>query len=181
MPARPASSFLRERSGASAVEFALVLPLMLLILLGGFALSQAVMISRKVTITTRALADLTTQYRSVMSSDIATFLNASQQIIAPFDNGPMSMRLSEVTTDSSTGTTATVTWSKSVNMSAYPKAKPYALPQAMQIPSTSYILSEVTYAYSPSPVWNAMGPYTLSDQIFMLPRVSNNVPCGDCP
>ena len=55
---RRLSDFATDRRGVSAVEFALLLPLMLTLYLGGVELSQGISIDRKVTLTARTPDDL---------------------------------------------------------------------------------------------------------------------------
>src|ERR1700692_1888012 len=57
-PARLVADFLGDRRGLSAVEFALLLPLMLTLYLGGVEVSNGVAADRKVAITARTVADL---------------------------------------------------------------------------------------------------------------------------
>lgn len=167
-------SFQRDQSGVSAVEFAIILPLMLLLFLGGFAICQIVSLSRKVTITTRALADLTTQYTNVTDATLSTITNASTQIIAPFDPTPLTLRLTEISVDA-TGLNAFVKWSKPVNTTAYAQDSLFNLPLQMYVPNTSYILSEVTYSYSPPVAYGLLGPFRLADKIYMVPRLASTV------
>src|SRR5271168_1289856 len=136
--------FIDGDQGVAAVEFAVILPFLLLLFLGGFSIEQAVAISRKVTITTRALADLTSQYVDMSASNMSNVLNASAQIIAPFNAAPLSIRLSEITTDA-TGDIATVTWSTGFNQTPYNTDQIYVIPSGMNKPNTSYILSQVVY------------------------------------
>lgn len=169
-------SFRRDRNGASAVEFALVAPLMILLLLGGYAYCELVSIARKVTITTRALADLTTQYTTISDDDMATIMQASKQIIAPFDGSPLTLRISEVVVQNNQKK-AKVVWS-----SAYPDASAayktnakVDIPDYMGAAGTTYILSEVTYPYTPPVGAKLVGSFNLADKIFMLPRVSTDI------
>src|SRR5262249_34725949 len=53
--------FARDKRGISAVEFAMLLPLMVTLYLGGVEVSQAVAIDRKVTLIARTVADLVAQ------------------------------------------------------------------------------------------------------------------------
>jgi Flp pilus assembly protein TadG len=48
---------IRDQRGVSAVEFAMLLPLMITLYLGAVEISQGVGIDRKVTLTTRTVAD----------------------------------------------------------------------------------------------------------------------------
>jgi Flp pilus assembly protein TadG len=57
----------QDESGVSAVEFAMLLPVMLTLYLGAVEVGQAVAIDRKVTLTSRTLADLASQVSSLSS------------------------------------------------------------------------------------------------------------------
>ena len=110
MISRAVHSLARDCRGVSAVEFAIIAPMLIVIFFGGLVTTQAVAISRKVAITTRALADLTSQYTQMSSSDMTTVMNASTQIIAPYDATPLSIRISQITTNP-VGLQAKVDWS----------------------------------------------------------------------
>ena len=165
--------FARADGGIAAVEFAFVAPILIALFFGGYTVSQCVALSRKVTITTRAMADLTTQFATMSASDMTTVLNASTQIVAPFTSTGLTLRLTEITTDA-TGLIPTVTWSVGRNRTAYTSGVYFNLPVSMLKPSTSYILSETSYTYTPLTSIGAAS-VTMSDNIYMLPRLSSSV------
>ena len=74
--ARPSSqsvarlSLREDERGVSAVEFAMLLPLMLTLYLGGVEVSQGVSIDRKVTLTARTVADLVAQVSSINTTGL---------------------------------------------------------------------------------------------------------------
>ena len=82
--------FARDQRGVSAVEFAMLLPLMITLYLGAVEISQGVGIDRKVTLTTRTVADLASQVSSINNADMTNMLNASAAVIAPLSTRPSS-------------------------------------------------------------------------------------------
>ena len=70
----------KDQRGVSAVEFAMLLPLMLTLYLGTVEVSRGVGIDRKVTLTTRTVADLASQVQSISNSDMTNLLNASAAV-----------------------------------------------------------------------------------------------------
>ena len=76
--------FLSDRRGVAASEFAMSLPFLVLLYIGGYQLSDAISAYRKVAVATRTVADLTSQYTSVSYDDLDEILNASAQVLSPY-------------------------------------------------------------------------------------------------
>ena len=76
--------FGRDRRGVSAVEFALIAPLMIAMYLGCVEISQGIAADRKVSLVSAALANLTAQVSSISSSGMTNILDASSAIITPY-------------------------------------------------------------------------------------------------
>src|SRR6202048_226029 len=138
----------RDRRGVSAVEFATVLPFMLIAYLGSVEGGNGINAKVRVAQTTRTVADLATQYFTIKNADMTGILSASSAVMAPYSTSPLVITLSEVTTDASGN--ATVTWSDSLNGTARPVGQTVTLPTAIRTPSVSFIWAEVTYAYRPN-------------------------------
>jgi Flp pilus assembly protein TadG len=157
--------------GMAAVEFAVILPFMLVAYLGGVEVGDGVAINRKVAITTHAVADLASRYNvPIQNSDSATILGAASTIIAPYPSGPLAVTVSEVTVDSNGN--ATVAWSDTLNGTAHTKGSPVTLPGTLNTPNAYYVWGEVTYTYTPTLGYVMTGNFPLSNQIFMSPRES---------
>lgn len=162
------SGFNRDDRGIAATEFALVLPVLLVIVLGGYQLSQAASAYRKVTRTARTVADLTTQYVTMGSSDMSTVLNASAQVMTPFDTTALSIVLTEFAVSASG--TATVTWSQTLNGTALTTGSTVILPAGVCLPNASVVLANVTYRYTPAIGYKLTGPFVMSSALYMSPR-----------
>src|SRR5436190_23947801 len=91
---------IRDQRGVSAVEFAMLLPLMITLYLGAVEISQGVGIDRKVTLTTRTVADLASQVSSINNADMTNLLNASASVILPYDTTKLKVTVSDITIDS---------------------------------------------------------------------------------
>ncbi|USI72211.1 TadE/TadG family type IV pilus assembly protein [Sphingomonas morindae] len=170
----------RAERGTALIEFTIVVPVMLILYVASVQVADAIACSRKVTITTRAVADLMAQNTSGTTSkaEIQGMLAASTQVMAPFATSSAFIRLSEVTTDNQG--VSRVVWSQAMNGAPLAANAVYPLPTAMKIPGVYLLLAEVNYSYKPSVDFGFMTSKTLSDSIYMVPRNTNNITCSDC-
>lgn len=160
--------------GVSAVEFAMILPVMLLLYLGGVEVSQAVSADRKVNLVTRTVADLTSRYSQVSDADVTNILNAGAAIIEPFSPAPLKITVTCITIDSSGK--ATVSWSKTIGgSSTHTAGDVVTLQSPLNTANTSLIWSEVEYGYKPAIGYVITGTLSLTNQIYMRPRLSDTV------
>ena len=113
---RRLSEFANDKRGVSAVEFAMLLPLMLTLYLGGVEVSQGISIDRKVTLTARTVADLVAQVSSIDTAGINAALGAATAIMAPYPDKDAKVTVSVVDID--TNGNAKVKWSSTKNGTA---------------------------------------------------------------
>lgn len=165
--------FVGRSDGVAAVEFALVLPFMVLLYVGGVETGEAIAIDYKTTITARAVADLATQYISINNDTMSSILGASSAIITPYPSSTMVVTVSEVSVDA-VGR-ATITWSDSLNGTARPVGQVVTLASQIDTPNTSLIWGEVTYSYTPQIGQVLTGTFTIYENIFLYPRLSSSV------
>lgn len=163
--------FRYEEAGASAVEFAIILPMMLVLFFGTVELSNGVAVDRKVTLTARTLSDLVSQASTISDNDLTNSFAASSAIMTPYSAGPVKAVISEVKVDASG--VATIAWSKSSNATARAAGSSVPnLPTALAVPGTYLIWSEVSYTYTPVVGYVLKTGLTLNDQFFTRPRQS---------
>ena len=165
--------FARNNDAVSAVEFAIVLPFVLLMYIGSVELADGLAIQFKVTQAARTVTDLTTQYVSLDSGTVTTILAASSSIVAPYPATNMTVTVSEVTTDS--GGHGTVTWSCSLRGTPRTANQSFTLPAALQTANVSLILGEVTYPYAPQLGFVITGTVNMRESTYFYPRLSNQV------
>jgi Flp pilus assembly protein TadG len=175
-----------DRSGIAATEFAVIVPLMLVLFFGVVEFSTGVAVDRKVTLVARTLSDLVSQNTSVTDTQFTNFFNAGTQVmsqyaVAPYSASTLHSTISELYVDPNTHT-AKVQWSKGYAVRAV--GSTVTIPTALKVDSTYLIFSEVSYLYTPT-VGYVMAPsgVNLSDVSYTRPRQSSCVLYGTsvCP
>jgi len=170
---RRLASLARDQRGVSAVEFAMLLPLMVTLYLGAVEISQGVAIDRKVTLTARTVADLASQTSSITNTEMTNLLTASAAVISPFATGQLKATVSAVDIDANG--VAKVAWSDTLNGTKRAVGSTVSLPTALKVPNSQLIWSEVSYNYVPTIGYVVTGALNLTDQIYMRPRLSDKV------
>jgi Flp pilus assembly protein TadG len=160
--------FGRDRRGVSAVEFALLAPVMIGLYFGVVETSEGVSADRKVSLVTGALANLTSQVATISSSDMTNILDASSAVIAPYDKTKLKVTITCISISASK--VATVKWSVTRNGAA--NSGTVTLPTALAVASSQIILAEASYAYTPTVGYNITGTINLSDKMYMAPRIT---------
>ena len=170
---RGIAGFAADRRGISAVEFAIMAPLMLTLCLGSVEATQGIALNRKVTLTTHALADLASQYTDITNADMSNILAAGSAIVAPYAAAGLSEVVSEIAVNGQGN--ATVVWSDTLNGSALTVGTAVAIPASLAVPDSYLVLAQVQYSYNPTYGYVMTGTLTLQDQIFMQPRQSTSI------
>ncbi len=165
---------MKDPRGVSAVEFAMILPLMATMYFGTAEVSQGVSADRQVTLTARTAADLTAQATSLTSANVTDILNASSAIMYPFATSNMKLTISCINISSSN--VATVSWSQSLNGTARSAGSTITLPTALNVASSALTFAEISYSYKPLIGYVITGTLTLSDNIYMRTRMADTCP-----
>ena len=165
------SRFTRDRRGVSAVEFAIIAPVMIGLYLGCVEISDGVAADRKVSLVVDALANLSSQSTAITTADMTNILNASSSIMAPYSAANLKAAVSCLKIDSNGA--VTVAWSAATaNGTARAAGSSVTIPADLAIPSSSLLFSEASYAYTPAVGYTISGTLTLSDKMYMAPRIS---------
>jgi Flp pilus assembly protein TadG len=149
--ARRLRGFPLATAGIAAVEFAMILPVMLLLFLGMSEVTQGVNINRKVTILSRTIADITSRSSDgIDNAAMAGIFDAALSVMAPYDISRVTMRVSSVVVRDDDGSpVGRVCWSDGRGMGARARNSTVEVPAGFAIPGTSFILAEVGNVYTP--------------------------------
>jgi Flp pilus assembly protein TadG len=176
--------------GVSAIEFAVLLPFMILLYIGGVEISQAVGAYRKVTIIAHTVADLVAQSSTSMAaSDVSNALSAASAIVTPYSASNLSVVVSQICIDQNGN--SFINWSQ-----ATPSSSAHAVGTQLTLsttltgpfqtagltgcttpankPGSCLIWGETTYAYAPQLGYAITGTLNMYDQLYLAPRLN---PC----
>ena len=165
--------FAHDREAISAVEFAIVLPFMVVLYLGGVELGDGLAIRFKATAAARTVADLASQYICIDNPTMSAILGAASTVVTPYPAGSMTVIVSEIATNGSGQ--GTITWSQSLGGSAHAVGSSVTLPTAMQTANISLIWGEVTYPYTPQFGIVVTGTINMYESVFFYPRMVSAV------
>jgi len=145
--------FADDKRGVSAIEFALVCPVLIVAYLGLVELTLGMMASRRTSHLAATIGDLAAQSESLNQANINDLWAIGSSMLQPFATGSnLKIRLTAVTM--STDKKALVTWSKASNETGYATGYEVKSITTSQIsPGESLIMTEVEYDYD-SPVGN---------------------------
>ena len=151
--------FAMAAQGVAAIEFAMVLPVMLAMYLGLSEMTFAVNTNRKINGLSRTLADLTGRAPSASSTEMDTIFGAGVSVMAPYKSTNAKMVISSVVvTDTGNKDPSgkpivegTICWSTARGPSATALAKgtKVAVPEGFATPNTSFIRADVDMIYTP--------------------------------
>lgn len=183
----------REEHGVAALEFALILPFMLLMYFGSAELTKGILVNRKVTIAARSLSDLLAQKpNGITDADATQIFNAAIAVMGT-DSAGLKMTLSSIKfvlkTNSTTQYDAKTMWSVTGSGNSLracgvltPDNSTALAPDITKVPSGFYtgagtiVVADVTYTYpSPfnisTPFYSSPGTLTFQRAYFNTPRI----------
>jgi len=162
--------FARDDSGMSAVEFALILPVMVALYFGAVELANALIADRKTTAVAATVADLATQAPALGDDDIDDIFAAATAIMAPFDAGGMEIVLTSASDRG--GGSIRVDWSDALNATPRGEDTAVAVPDDIVMPGGSVVIAEVRFNFVSGVGRFLTGGIDLNDVFYARPRRS---------
>ena len=172
MSALPCRSGLwSDRRGLVAVEMALTAPLLVMLLLGTFELTQLIRVRTKVALATQAIQDIVAGQSTATSTSLATAFSAAKLVMTPFPTTSLAVTIASVTFTSSGGA-GTVAWQvvEGGTSTSLTTAQACTLAAQMSLGSDSVIVVRATYAYMPVLSYLLGSSYALTQIAYGRPR-----------
>jgi Flp pilus assembly protein TadG len=186
----------RNESGMAAVEFSLILPILVILWIGGVEVTEALSVDRRINNLSSSIGDLVARSKAVTVADLTAIFNLGPKAMYPACDIPgkpsctsqgLAMRVTAVNMDGATPANGTVAWSAaSGSVTKYLTSNTQMntlVPATLRVANTQVIMSEVYYNYKPAIGYVLTGPSgkALSDRMYFVPRLVTKITCSDCP
>ena len=180
-----------DRQGVAAIEFALVVPLMLAMCLVTWELALAIDTSRKVGRAGSTIGDLIAQQPKMSSSELEGITEMGGGIIQPYNRSDPTIVVTALETVEDAGAIKTnVAWSYKYGSGTL-EDDPTIIPEKLRTPGSFIIRVDSILDYLPVISWEggkeaALGlgasrpVYSMGETYYLRPRVSQTIPCDDC-
>ena len=138
---------MRDRRGVSAIEFAMIAPLLILIYVAVAESGNALTVYRRTSTVAATASDLTAQVKAVSTADLQDIVAASASILTPYDPAPLKIVISSVVADNNND--GKVAWSYANKGTGRAVNSAYTIPAGLTEPGTSVVVAEITYGFTP--------------------------------
>ncbi len=175
--------FRKSNDGAAAVEFAILLPLLISMFFGVVETSLALLCRADVSVMASTAADLISQVNAASTTDITNVYSAAGTILYPYydpSNGSAkpTIRLTSVIYDTTSQSTTAgkVAWtctqsgSGTLSPSSRTVGATVTLPQALMTTNGSVIIAEIAYNYVSPTTKVITGPINMTNNFYTKPR-----------
>lgn len=174
----------KDREGMGAVEFAIIVPILLMVYITSFELTIGLSVAKRATRASGAIADIVTQQSSVNKTYLKTMINAADGIFEPYSITGLQLKITGISIDASSKPTVAWSW-------AQDDSRPYAVGAAVTIPSalvvanTFLVRSELTIPHELAMFMPAVMPpqiktINISREDFFRQRAGTTLACTNC-
>ncbi len=164
--------------GMAAVEFALILPILVVLWIGGVEVTQALSVDRRLNNLATAIGDLTARSKTMCNAKIDAIFDIAPGALEPFSTNGLAMRVTAVDMDNDGN--AQVRWTRSEGSIPTGTYQPNdsmngVVPESLRAPNSQIIVAEAYYTYQPAIGYVITGNLQLDDRMFFVPRLTQFV------
>ena len=181
-----ARRFTRERSGASAIEFAFLAPILIAIYISSFEITTGYSVSQKTLKAAGSIADIVTRQDTVNKAFLSEMIDAAESTIAPSPALALKLKITGVTVDATGNAKVLWSWNESGGK-PYTKGSTVNVPTDMKKPNSFLVRSELSIEHTMLLFFGAPGGFehssrniTIRREFFYRQRLGADVPCSDC-
>lgn len=181
-----------DHRGVAAVEFALIVPVLLLLYLGTMEISSGVSLNKRVARVASTTADLVTQQDAVDRDRLEAIMKVGESILFPYRADAPRITIVGIDVDDDHPDGGQIVWSRRLNkdgsFDAGWTAGDYTfVPDRLRIDETFLVMVKAEIKYLPLVAWvtgrnpdgSAMG-IDMEETYWFHPRLVDQIPCADC-
>ena len=182
----------RDRKGVAAVEFALIVPLLLLLYLGTMEVSSGVALNKRVARAASTTADLIAQQEDVTRTQLNAIMEVSQSILFPYTADQPRVTVVGIHVDEDYPLGGKVRWSRRMNKDGsfntpLPFDEDIQIPARLLLDDTFIIMASVEVTYLPLIAWvtdrnpdGSAAGIDMRERYWLHPRLVDEITCADC-
>ncbi|QKC85883.1 TadE/TadG family type IV pilus assembly protein [Mesorhizobium sp. NZP2077] len=191
-----AVGFCSNRRGVAAVEFALIVPILLVMYFMTMEASQAIETSKKVSRIGSMVADLVTQQPTIVKADLDAIMKIGTSTIQPYNRSTPNITITAIQVTTDTPPKVLVAWSRKVASGVYSAdataGTATTVPTTLKVAGTFLIRVDSNLSYTPIIGWTTdtqtkLGltqslttTIPMGETYYLRPRRSLTIPCSDC-
>ena len=167
-----------NRKGVASIEFAMVVPVMVMMFMGIVEFSQAITVDRRVNQVASSAADLIARTDATTTTELNSIMNVVEVLMRPYSETPMKVTVSNVIASTSNAANTVVCWAYNHQggVASYNAGDAYTLPTGVVESGESVLVVEVTYAYTPLIFkYFITGTIDFDDKFYLKPRLSSSI------
>jgi len=192
---RPMSRLTGDRRGVAALEFALVVPLLLSLYFVTMEVAQAIETNKKVGRLSSMVADLVTQQPSITKADLEAIMTIGGSTLQPYNRSQPSIIVTAIDITDESSPQVKVAWSRKLVDGAFSVAaaagSTTTVPPELKVRNSFVVRVETELSYSPMITWAADGKEVLGlaaafdgiamrETYHLRPRLAQSMSCSDC-
>lgn len=180
---RPFRGLAKDRKGAGAVEFAIIVPLLLMGYLGAFEVSVGFGVARKVAHASNTIADVLAQQKDVTKATLDGMKGVVKAALSPYEVGSYTLKMTGIkVTGPGTGV---VTWSRDQSgATPYAAGTPATLPKELTTVGTFLVRSELVVPHKlmlmAPDISSTLKEINISKTYYYQQRTGTEILCKDC-
>jgi len=172
----------RAESGMAAVEFSLILPVLVLLWIGGVEVTQALSADRHLNNLASSIGDLVSRSKQLSYAEVTSIFAIAPGAMYPFCKDPvqptcatrgLQMKITAIDMSDEAVPAPSLAWSRAQGTTAYTNTSQILtlVPPALKVRNTQVIVAEAFYPYTPDVGKVITGTITLTDRMYFVPRL----------
>lgn len=186
---------IKDRQGVAAVEFALIVPFLLIFYFLSMEVSQAIENNKKVSRIGSMVADLVAQNADMTPAELDAIMQIGSAVLQPYGRSSPRITVTGIYLTDEATPKAKVVWSRKLANGFFSRAAlkgtVTSVPTALTIRDTFILRVESELDYRPVIAWSADGKaamglaaafdnINMSETYYLRPRMSSDVQCATC-